>query len=88
MITFENDEQAYLDWNNSKEGFVLNTTTIPSNASLMLHRSSCPTINTIRPGNHTSPNYIKICSLNRQELTNYAFNRVGEPHTECDECAP
>lgn len=86
MITFINDEKEYLFWlERHPKGFVVNSYKKPLSSFLMLHCADCGTINS-KKGNHTTHDYIKICSRDRKELENWSQNIIGG--TLSEHCKP
>ncbi|HVU09733.1 MAG TPA: hypothetical protein VHD90_00590, partial [Phototrophicaceae bacterium] len=89
MITFDNDEQEYLRWvHNYPTGFVINASK-HSGASeyCMLHRASCAFVSTAQRTNYTTTTYKKICSLDRQELSDWG-RKNSNHYSECKMCKP
>jgi hypothetical protein len=85
MLPFSNDETGYLQWVDANpSGFVIN---VPKQGGLaMLHKARCPDIST-RFKNYTTSDYMKLCSLDRQELVDW---KVGQPSKfqMCKHCKP
>lgn len=87
MRTFENDETGYLQWvNENPDGFVINSPKQPGSFPEMLHRASCAHITTDRHTNYTTTSFKKICSLDRQELVEWA--KTSDNFQECQSCKP
>jgi hypothetical protein len=90
MQTFVDDDQGYLQWiQASPRGFVINCMRTPSSGVLMLHKATCWTI-TGEPsrGRRWTDQYIKVCSLDKNELSQWARNEVGKEVRKCKICAP
>ena len=88
---FENDNEGYLKWlENNPTGLVVNCYKSPTPSYLKLHKSTCYTINSpaIGSGNWTNNNYIKVCSLNRDSLSEWARVEVGGQLSSCGACKP
>ncbi len=86
---FENDDDGYLRWlRHNPTGFVLNSYRQPSSEYLILHRSTCVTISTDKRINWTTTGFIKICSLEIEELEKWAQNKVGGKLHHCSFCKP
>ncbi len=64
----------YLQWcdDNRNNGFVLNALKQLSGLQGKLHKAYCGTITSAKRTNWTTTTYDKICSLDRQELINWA----------------
>lgn len=89
MKKFIDDDRGYLDWiDRNPQGFVVNTYKNPSSKYLILHRATCGTISTSKRTNWTRKYYIKICSLRRTELEEWANREVGENPKPCKVCNP
>lgn len=87
---FIDDDAGYLSWVSSNPiGFVLNCERNPRPAYLFLHRANCFTI-TGRPsrGKFWTKDYIKVCSLSKQELETWARREVGGKLHSCRICNP
>ncbi len=76
MVIFINDEQEYVSWlERHPRGFVVNCHKSPSPKYLMLHCADCGMINSER-GNHTTHQYIKLCSIQKKQLETWARNEI------------
>lgn len=86
---FIDDDKAYLRWltQNSK-GLVVNSYLHPSPEYLILHRATCWTISTDARTNWTTTGFIKICSLEEEELGAWAEKEVGGQLHRCKICNP
>ena len=89
METFNDDEAGYLRWiRNNPTGFVVNAGRLPGDIPdpYMLHRATCSFISSSKIKNYTTTSYMKICSLDKQELLRWA----GEYRAirECSYCKP
>ena len=83
---FVDADEAYLAWTRwHPEGYVLNIgrNPVPS-VAIVLHLSACELISA-RGVRYTTGEYIKICSLDRQELIEWSEREdaVGELSTDC-----
>ncbi len=86
---FINNDKAYLSWlTQNPEGFVVNSYLHPSPDYLVLHRANCWTISTAARTNWTTTGFIKVCSLYRTELENWAKKEVGGQLHHCQICKP
>ena len=91
MERFCDDEKGYLEWGTSNStGYVINC--YKASGPYMLHRSDCHTI--LNNKNFTTGQYYKVCSSNKEELTNWAKHerkKHGLPESElqrCTKCNP
>ena len=76
MQTFDDDEDAYLDWvARNPHGYVVNVQRT-LNPNDVLHSASCKSISGAH-SNYTTHEYIKVCSLARTELEQWAEGVVG-----------
>ena len=87
---FINDEFGYLDWiGNNPQGFVVNCERNPTPAYLVLHIAICLTITgTPANGEYWTRDYIKVCSLSKEELDEWARKEVGGELHPCGICKP
>jgi hypothetical protein len=89
IYRFIDDNEGYLDWiEKNRSGYVVNCYKNPSPKCLILHKSTCNTIRnaTRGPGNWTNNQYIKVCSLDKQKLVEWAkLTANGELHS-CQRC--
>jgi hypothetical protein len=90
MERFVNDDTGYLAWlADHPGGFVLNTFPHVSSSYLVLHRSSCRTINrSLAGGRHWTDQYGKACSEDRLELAAWALRETGKAVSACGLCLP
>jgi hypothetical protein len=91
MPLFDHDDDHYLAWLRSHpNGFLLNVQRTHNRYGLMLHRTSCHTIQSdgYRKGGWTTGDYVKVCSDGREELEEWALHEVGIPPPHCSKCAP
>ena len=86
MLLYVDDDASYLGWlAGHPDGFVLNTTRKPSASYLMLHRSTCWTINRLQPqATAFTGEYSKLCG-SRAELESEA-RRLGRSADCCGHC--
>ena len=88
MHEFIDDEAGYLHWVQTNPlGFVINTPKHPSYFPDMLHRASCKSISTSKRTNYTTTDFKKICSVDRQELLNWAVSQSTD-FRKCQHCHP
>ena len=85
MITFRNDEAGYFEWvKRNRSGFIINVDRNPRPSYVKLHSATCGTVTDRSRGPYTTHDYIKVCSLDRGELIDWAREDVGgEPGTGC-----
>ncbi len=85
MITFKGDEKGYFDWlKRNRSGFVINIQRSLNPADVKLHSAMCQHIGSRSGGPYTTRQYIKVCSLDRRELIDWARDDVGgEPSNGC-----
>lgn len=91
MMEFVDDEEGYLKWlQENPSGFVVNCDRTPNSEYLILHRANCGTIMhaTRGPGNWTTGDYIKVCSLKVSELNEWAEKEIGGQPEPCQRCKP
>lgn len=91
MLTFDNNEAGYLRWvHTNPSGFVINAEKRPGRMPnpYMLHRASCIFITTPNITNYTTTGYVKICSLDRQELVDWGTRHSRRDFLMCKYCAP
>ena len=86
MQMFVDADEAYLVWTRwHPEGYVLNVGRTPRpSTAIVLHLAACELIS--QPGQrYTRGDYVKICSLDRQELIEWAEREEvdGELSTDC-----
>ena len=89
MVTFNNDEKGYLTWIEANpKGFVINVGKLPGGIPdpYMLHRATRSFISSNKIKNYTTTSYMKICSLDKQELLSWA--RDYRAMRECSYCKP
>lgn len=88
LHTFDNDEVGYLRWVRANpSGFVINVPKDFRNIPYFLHRASCKHITTPKHKNYTTTQFMKICSVNRQELVKWGAGYPGN-FQECSHCKP
>lgn len=88
MVTFNNDDEAYLQWVDKHPlGYVINAPKQHTGYPNMLHRASCASVTTRQRTNYTTTDYMKLCSLDRQELVTWG---ESSPHglALCKHCKP
>jgi len=94
LSIFQDLEQEYLSWiKTNPNGYVLNTARSISKGYMVLHRAKCGAIGQYRanmaPGAFTGQQYIKICSNNSAELSNWITHNGGTGFTKlCLKCNP
>jgi hypothetical protein len=92
VTKFIDDDEGFISWRDSHpNGYILNTTRTPTPSYLVLHRTSCYTMNKLRPGyEHWAYQYIKICADRAEDLA--AWARVNVSSTAqlraCKICKP
>ena len=86
MKTFANDDGGYRTWlRGNGEGFVVNAHKNPKPDYVILHRTSCWTINRDEK-NYTHGIYQKTCAPGRSELSKWSIELTGQELTECGIC--
>jgi len=94
MFEFVDDDMRYLDWiKDNPHGFVINSYRNPSQRYLMnryyiLHRATCDSISSQKARNHTSGEYLKICSLDIAKLEQWVRAKTGGSLKQCGLCHP
>ena len=91
MIIFINDDRAYLYWvTHHRQGFVLEGRRRPKVSHLLLHRATCSDIKrTDSKRTHwTTGAKLKACSVNLNELGDWAVEESGSAATQCEKCRP
>ena len=85
MITFRNDEAGYFEWvKRNRSGFIINIQRSLNPTGVKLHSATCGTVTDRYGGPYTTNQYVKVCSLDRRELIDWAREDVGgEPGTGC-----
>jgi hypothetical protein len=89
-VKFEDDDEGYLDWlRRFPRGHVLNANRPPTASYVMLHRSSCHTINgEPTRGEGWTTTTIKVCAIRSAQLKQWAMDEVGGIPTRCGFCTP
>lgn len=83
---YVDNEDGYRDWLAANpDGFVLNTTRVPSAPYLILHRSSCRTINRPADQRAWTHDYGKACANTRSAIEAWARVTTGGV-SECRLC--
>lgn len=91
---FQDSEREYMEWlANNKNGYVLTTVRAVSKEYMSLHRSTCRKISqymsNMAEDAFTGKKYIKICSLNPNELSKWIRGKGGYGFTKlCLFCKP
>ena len=84
---FRDAEAEYLAWiARHPTGWTVNCTRSLTPSYLILHRTDCWTIGTKGPGNYTTRDYVKVCSLDRSALDAWATGSVGGKLSLCGFC--
>ena len=77
MQTFDDAEDAYLDWvARNPHGYVVNVQRTLNPNDVHLHSASCRSISGAH-SNYTTHEYIKVCSVARTELERWTEQDVG-----------
>ena len=77
MQTFDDAENAYLDWvARNPHGYVVNVQRTLNPNDVHLHSASCRSISGAC-SNYTTHEYIKVCSVARTELERWTEQDVG-----------
>jgi hypothetical protein len=97
ITVFIDEDSAYLNWVAAHpEGFVVNCRRKFDPTYLVLHRATCPTIQTHRaidenPGGFTERGYVKLCADSIDYLRQYLMGLTGSPDPfskQCSHCEP
>jgi hypothetical protein len=87
MIFFVNEDDEYLRWiDQNPTGWVVNARRRPDPSYLILHRSTCAHISTEKRDKWTTGQYIKVCSLRREELGRWSAREIGGVLRHCGCC--
>lgn len=94
VTVFDGNDNAYQRWlADNPSGYVCNTSRLMKPKYMVLHRSHCRTIrfyhDMAKPGAYTERDYIKICSIELNELRKWvkAHGRHdGSFSKECSFC--
>jgi hypothetical protein len=89
VVIFEDDEVGYASWLiENPYGYVLNCCKgLPKSDRPMLHRPDCTHLG--RPGDKGSTrSYIKICSLDKDELLIWCSRIADHKMHHCQTCDP
>ena len=95
IVIFNTDDSSYEKWlKKNPEGWVINTTRIPSSMDMVLHRAKCKTPElrgmTPPPGK-PGDGYTKVCSTNLEALRDWVRDHGradGTFSTVCQVCQP
>jgi hypothetical protein len=87
---FKDDESGYTRWlKENPLGFVLNIERSLGRSGLRLHKADCRTIQGTPPrGDTWTGAYIKVCSIDKQALIDWAERESGETPPSCGVCSP
>lgn len=86
VTLFVDDDTGFFDWQEKNpEGHFINTYRRPTRTYLVLHRSACSHFKGSPELNWTS-DYVKLCSMNREDLEAWAADTVGGEATLCGTC--
>ncbi len=90
---FRNAEEAFSRWLQSNpDGYVVNTTTRPSQTYFVLHRAQCTTLHRdVPPGGYTEREFVKACSSDPSpsSLEAWIHEQGGPGFTKvCAVCKP
>jgi hypothetical protein len=90
MDRFVDDDAGYLAWLEAHpRGYVLNTFPHMRSAYLVLHRTTCGTLNRrLAKGREWTHLYGKACSDDHAELVEWAFGETGRSVHGCGTCGP
>lgn len=90
IAIFKDDDNGYLNWiNTNPTGFIINCERKPRTTYLFLHRATCFTITGIPArGKVWTKDYIKVCSISKEELEMWARREVGGKLHSCRLCNP
>ena len=91
---FDDNDTAYQEWLRANpDGYVVNTTRSRTPSYMVLHRATCKSIGEYTAmaerGGFTERDYIKVCSLDSDDLRNWVSEH-GRPNRsfsrECTHC--
>lgn len=87
---FENDESGYAAWlREHPDAYVLNIERTLNPGGARLHRANCRTIQGSPPrGDTWTGQYIKVCSVDKSALAEWAQRESGELAPSCSVCSP
>jgi len=86
-IRFQDDDEAYRAWiADHPNGFVLNTFREPKPTYLILHRADCGSISSGRISDYTTGKYIKICSVDENDIERWGRDHTGGDLHNCQLC--
>ena len=88
---FSNDDAGYEQWlATHPDGYVLNTTRLPSKSYLKGHRAGCPSITHLQRDQTTwtSGQYMKVCADSLDALGSWARQETGGTIDACGMCKP
>lgn len=86
-IDLEADD-TYLEWvANNPDGFVVNVGR-PIQTFLKLHRANCWSIKHQRFRPFVGPSYFKVCSIDKNEVVQWAIQQGGRKPEACKICKP
>jgi hypothetical protein len=90
MDRFVDDDAGYLAWLEAHpRGYVLNTFPQMSSSFLVLHRTTCGTVNRpLAKGREWTYPFGKACSDDHAELAEWAFSETGKSVHGCGTCGP
>ena len=88
MEIFEKNEGGYRDWIEShQDGYVLNTDNGGRGSTdVKLHRATCRWIIPTDDGRQRTVNYIKVCSTDESEVTDWACRNRDKELKKCEKC--
>lgn len=87
-IPFVDKEAGFRAWRDrNPNGFILNTTRVPSANYLILHTAQCKTLaGEPAGGTYWTKEYGKVCSGDRHELEEWAERETGARPRPCPLC--
>ncbi len=89
MPTIPNNDAEFRAWLDANaQGFVVNCYRNPTPAYLKLHRASCWTICSPARRNYAGGDYLKVCSVHKRQLQQWAAREVGGTLSSCGICKP
>jgi hypothetical protein len=91
MIVFIDENRAYIYWvTHHRQGFVLDGRRKPKISHLVLHRADCSSVKSApsKQAHWTTAGNLKACSLNRDELQNWAVEETTAAAELCAACKP
>jgi hypothetical protein len=86
-VFHDDDHRPFFHWldQNNEDGYFLNTRPNPTTTVPMLHRARCEHIGRLASQTYTNGR-VKLCSLSRPDLEQWAIDAASEKPTLCRTC--